>query len=466
MDDAAHVNRSDRHPGDSYEDILERDSRPVPAYLREGFVPDLDVKPVSATRYFDSGFFAMEVRHVWSKVWQVACREEDIPRVGDCVTYEVVGKSVIIVRTEPDTIMAFHNSCLHRGRKLVSHAGCRSEFKCPFHGITWGIDGRFKENPIGWDFPQWNGRDMSLPQAKVDCWGGFVFINFDLDAEPLMHFIKPLAEDFEKFDWNNRYRTLWIEKTLRCNWKAAAEAFMESHHSITTHPQILIGLSDANSQYDLLNDWVSRQFSASGVVSPFLPPMEEQEILNYMLGGGRRRGPSTGANEKHILPEGVTARAYLADLSRKQIGAACGRDYSQSSDAEMLDALIYNLFPNLSIWAGEGEKIVYRWRPNGMDPQSCIMDIEMYARCPKDQPRPKPAAKIELDCETAMGAVVPPGMEGLAAVFDQDFNNLPYVQAGLTATSSGEVHFGKYTEMRLRHLHLMIDRYIAEGDAA
>ena len=66
--------------------------------------------------------------------------------------------------------------------------GCRHEFRCPYHGIAWNNDGTFKDNPIGWDFPQWEGADMSLPQAKVDTWGGFVFVNFDLAAKPLMHF--------------------------------------------------------------------------------------------------------------------------------------------------------------------------------------------------------------------------------------------------------------------------------------
>ena len=48
---------------------------------------------------------------------------------------------------------------------------------------------------------------------------------------------------------------------------------MEAHHSVTTHPQILPGIADANSQYDCPNDYVWRQFSATGVASPFLPPM-------------------------------------------------------------------------------------------------------------------------------------------------------------------------------------------------
>jgi phenylpropionate dioxygenase-like ring-hydroxylating dioxygenase large terminal subunit len=464
MDGSGAVGRPDRHPGDTYEDILNRDSRPVPDYLREGRIPDVGVQPIAASRYFDRGFFEKEARFVWSRVWHMACREEDIPDVGDVHLYEILGKSLIVVRTSPTEIKALYNSCLHRGRKLVTHNACKSEFKCPYHGFTWNRDGSFKENPIAWDFPQWADKDMSLPEAKVDRWGGFVFVNFDIHAKPLAHFIGPLADDFRRFDWENRARTLWIQKKVRCNWKVLTEAFMESHHSATTHPQIIGSLGDANSQYDLPNDHVSRHFSAGGVPSPFLPPTSEQEVVDFML--GRRRNPIADADKEHRLPDGETARRYMAELSRRGLTEAIGYDYADAADAEMLDALLYNLFPNLSFWAGHGTKLTYRWRPNGLDPDTSIMDIMMHGHWPKGQPRPKPASMIELGFDDTVSDIGLPGLEALAAVFDQDFSNLPYVHDGLRATGTGEVHFGKYSEMRIRHLHHMIDRYIAEGEAA
>ena len=51
---------------------------------------------------------------------------------------------------------------------------------------------------------------------------------------------------------------------------------------------------------------------------------------------------------------------------------------------------------------------------------------------------------------------------GLARVFEQDMENLPYVQEGLRASASGLVHFSRYTELRLRQQHRMLDRYIAK----
>ena len=74
----------------------------------------------------------------------VAGRVEEIPNVGDFITYEIGKDSILIVRTAKDTIKAFHNSCLHRGPTLVEGRGNSSVFRCPFHGFAWSIDGTFR----------------------------------------------------------------------------------------------------------------------------------------------------------------------------------------------------------------------------------------------------------------------------------------------------------------------------------
>jgi nitrite reductase/ring-hydroxylating ferredoxin subunit len=465
MDGSNPAYRPDRHPSESYEDILDRDTRPVPPHMRQGPAPDLGGEGIPVERYFSREHFEKEVKHVWMKVWQWACREEDIPNVGDYHIYEVVGKSLIVVRTPDMSIKAFYNSCLHRGRKLVTLNGCRNEFRCPYHGIAWNNDGTFKDNPIGWDFPQWEGKDMSLPQARVDTWGGFVFVNFDLNARPLIDYIGPIAEHFERYDWTNRYKAVHIHKVIKANWKVATEAFMESHHSITTHPQILPSLADANSQYDLLSDYVSRQFSAGGVPSPFLDPRpSETEILQHLTGRRDRRRALVGAVPAE-LPAGMTARQALGDMSRAGMAQETGKDYSHASDAEMLDPLLYNLFPNFSIWAGYTTKLVYRWLPVGLDPERATMEIILFAPIPKDGVRPPPAPIRYLDENDSFMDVE--DLLGTAAqVFQQDMGNLPYVQEGLRASGIGVVHYGRYSEGRIRHMHHLIQRYIEEGEAA
>ena len=451
--------RPDRHPSESYEDILERDTRPVPDFLREKNVPEIGTDPVLGSRYYDPVFFRKEMDRVWSRVWQMACREEEIPKVGDYQIYEIVGKSLIVTRTAPGEVRAFYNSCLHRGRKLVTVPGSRSEFRCPYHGFAWNCDGTFKENPIPWDFPQWKERDLSLPEAKVATWGGFVFVNFDLEAPALESVLGPLARDFERYDFANRYKAVHVAKVVRANWKAVAEAFMESHHSITTHPQILPFLADANSQYDLLNDYVSRHFSASGVPSPFIADknLSDSDIIRAMAagGGGTRRRVSENNTD---VPSSTTARAFAAESARQSLSAEDGWDYSPCSDAEMIDALLYNVWPNMSFWAGYAPNLTYRWRPNGRDPESAIMDVMILKRVPKSGLRPAPVPVHFLREDEKWSDA--PELGGLAGIFEQDMGNLPYVQEGLHASGTGIVHFGRYTEMRIRQLHRMLDRFI------
>ena len=451
--------RPDRHPSESYEDILERDTRPVPDFLREQNVPEIGTDPVLASRYYDPVFFRKEMDRVWSRVWQMACREEEIPKVGDYQIYEIVGKSLIVTRTALGEIRAFYNSCLHRGRKLVTVPGSKSEFRCPYHGFAWNCDGTFKENPIPWDFPQWKDRDLSLPEAKVATWGGFVFVNFNLEAPALESVLGPLAKDFERYDFANRYKAVHVAKVVRANWKAVAEAFMESHHSITTHPQILPFLADANSQYDLLNDYVSRHFSASGVPSPFIADkkLSDSDIIRAMAagGGGTRRRVSENNTD---VPSSTTARAFAAESARQSLSAEDGWDYSRCSDAEMIDALLYNVWPNMSFWAGYAPNLTYRWRPNGRDPESAVMDVMILKRVPKSGVRPAPVPVHFLREDEKWSDA--PELGGLAGIFEQDMGNLPYVQEGLHASGTGMVHFGRYTEMRIRQLHRMLDRFI------
>lgn len=473
--------RADRHPSESYEDVLDRDSRRPPDYLRQGPVRELGDEGIPVSRYFDADHFTKEVRHIWLKVWQWACREEDIPETGDVFVYEIVGKSIVITRQQDGGIKAFYNSCLHRGRKLVDHDGSKIEFRCKYHGLAWHCDGRFKDNPISWDFPQFEGRDMSLPELKVECWGGFVFVNFDPAAQPLMATLQPLADHFDRFDFANRYKAAHTSKVLPFNWKVAAEAFMESHHAFVTHPQLSLFLGDVNSQYDILSDHVTRQFTATGVVSPMFADrkIDDLGILKAMadaggshVSGGNSKDSGITAEVKNAraspetpltLEAGITARIYAAEVTRQALSNEDGWDYSQVSDAEILDALLYNVFPHMNFWASMAPNVVYRWRPNGLDPESSIMDVIILKRAPREGPRPKPIKEHRLRLDENWSDS--PQLGALGPVFEQDMGNLPQVQEGLRSSGTGVVHFSRYQEMRIRLMHQQIERMIAEGEA-
>lgn len=450
----------ERSPGLTYQEVLDLDTRTPAPVLREQRAPDLGVKAIPISRYTDPAFFREEVEKLWLKVWQFACREEEIPNRGDYVTYDIVGKSLIIVRTQAGDIRAFANSCLHRGRKLVNPgAGCKAQFRCMYHGFTWNNDGTFAENPMPWDFPQLPDDQMSLPEVRVGTWGGFVFINFDKDAPSLESTLDPLPRHFEHWRLEDCYKAVHVAKVIPANWKAVSEAFMESHHSITTHPQILPYLADENSQYDVLSDYITRHISASGVPSPFLDAskISEDDIISSMFAtSGRARTKDDAAALK--VPKGSTARAHAAEIFRATMSAEDGHDYAQKSDAEMLDAILYNVFPNMSFWAGFAPNLTYRWRPVGLSHEKTLMEVIRLKRVPKSGERPRPAPMHMLTDEQAWSEAEELGP--LGAIFDQDMANLPYVQDGMNASLTGVVHFGRYSEMRIRQHHVMLERYL------
>ena len=47
---------------------------------------------------------------LWPKVWQMAGRVEEIPEVGNFITYDIGDDSIIVIRTAPDTIKVIEHS--------------------------------------------------------------------------------------------------------------------------------------------------------------------------------------------------------------------------------------------------------------------------------------------------------------------------------------------------------------------
>eukprot|EP01035_Chromulina_nebulosa_P057280 gene57279-78486_t len=131
-----------RRPGPSVQEVFDGDRNPAPSVMRvESPAIGQSSDDVSIARYFAKDWHDREVGQVWRKIWQLACRLEHIPNIGDHIVYDIVHDSLIVVRTGPDEIKAYINSCLHRGTMLRTEGGCVKQFRCPFHGWTWKLDG-------------------------------------------------------------------------------------------------------------------------------------------------------------------------------------------------------------------------------------------------------------------------------------------------------------------------------------
>lgn len=202
---------------------------------------------IGVEAYISQTYARAEGDKLWSKVWQQVGRVEEIPKVGDFLTYEILDESVIIVRSTPDTISAYHNVCSHRGRRLVdtppgAHEarGQARQFICGFHGWRYDLDGK---NTFAAERQDWpcglTEESTKLRGVTVDTWGGWIWINMDPGCEPLRDYLEPAASLLDHFHLENmRYRwRKWL--VFDCNWKVALEAFMETYHVPYTHPEFM-----------------------------------------------------------------------------------------------------------------------------------------------------------------------------------------------------------------------------------
>ncbi|MCY4565667.1 MAG: aromatic ring-hydroxylating dioxygenase subunit alpha, partial [Gammaproteobacteria bacterium] len=97
-----------RSSGISYQELIRDDVVPPPVTLTLENTYTSALVSVPVSRYTTREFHDLEMSRVWPKVWQMACREEEIPEVGDHVVYDIGHYSIIVVRTAAG-VRAHHN---------------------------------------------------------------------------------------------------------------------------------------------------------------------------------------------------------------------------------------------------------------------------------------------------------------------------------------------------------------------
>lgn len=438
-----------------YQDVIADDPFPAPAIFRDYSETDVPVSAVPRAEYTDAGFADAEGARMWPRVWQMACREEQIPEAGDIVVYESPGASIIVARQEDGSIRAFYNSCLHRGMKLCAHDTSVSKLACPYHGFTWSLDGKLAHVPARWDFPGMQDDKMALPQVHVGTWGGFVFINRAENPQPLEDYLGHLVPHFEGWSYDRLYVATIMKKDIEANWKTAVEAFLEAYHIAEVHSQATPFGGDASTQYDVWpNDpHVSRFLEPTGIKSDAHPQdLTEQDILNSVM------RVIFGSAEAPKLPEGGKARLFLAAGMRDEMGRMHDHDYSTLSDTEAGDAIQYFLFPNIVIFRSLPYPFVYRFLPVKGDPNRSTFEFFVFRPKPSDGSAIPDVQMVDLGAGSFAEAGVLPAWQG--EIYDQDVFGLKQCQDGLRDGGTTDIQFSRYQEVRIRHLHQTLYSYL------
>src|SRR3989442_9348707 len=131
---------------------------------------------VPKDRYVSPEAHRREVERLWPRVWQIACRADDVPEPGNHVEYTIADQSILVLRDDEGRVRAFHNVCLHRGNLLAPGSGRARRLVCGFHCWSWNLDGSLHSPTYPERFGDIDPEAYHLRPVRVGEWGGFVFV--------------------------------------------------------------------------------------------------------------------------------------------------------------------------------------------------------------------------------------------------------------------------------------------------
>jgi phenylpropionate dioxygenase-like ring-hydroxylating dioxygenase large terminal subunit len=430
---------------------------------------------IGVEAYLSEDYARAERDRLWARVWQQAGRVEDIPKVGDFLTYEILEDSVIIVRGGPDEIRAYHNVCSHRGRRLVdvpagakNAGGNRRQFVCGFHAWRYNLEGECTYVAEREDWPcGLSPENLRLPKVKVDTWGGWIWVNLDPDAAPLREWLEPAATMLDPFQLQNmrpRWRR-WL--VFDCNWKVALEAFMETYHLPGTHPEFM--------NFGTFLGWAKAQGRHSNIGYDAPKGLDENQA-KVRLGAGADPRASTAVMQDFTwensntnttwtlvaaarrlvdeLPEGTPPGEVLRHWleAARRDDAARGVTWPTVDPTHVGKAgTAWQIFPNFQIGHALNNMLCYSARPYGYDPDKCYFEAAVYELFP---PGEEPATEWEF---------TPEGDPAWRTVLPQDFSNMAAVQQGMKSRGFTGPKPNPYRERSIVNLHHNLATFMGTG---
>ncbi len=415
--------------------------------------PGLAYTPIPKERYTSSAFADEEWAHMWTKTWVCAGRASDLERPGDYFTFELGPESILIIKQRDGSVGARYNVCMHRGNRLREPGrGHAEKFSCLFHGWEYAVDGSLIQAQDPECFPQGvDAKKLSLRTVRCDTWAGFVFINMDPDAEPLLDYLGVIPEHLDPYhfeDWKINFEcTIEIE----CNWKTSVDAFNEAYHLAATHTWTLAFSDDTRTLYDCYDKHTrmifpevqaSLRHEGANTVTPEIKKMFLERI---------------GIMDFDGSPE--EARKAFADQQRK-VAPSMGANLEDLNEAQLCDDFHYTVFPNMTFNTHALFTWVFLHRPHPTDPNRMYFDFISLMNAPNaDVPRPEPKFY-----STEAGDTLADECEG-GDLLDEDLYNLPRIQAGMRSRAFKDLHLGEQ-EIRIRSHHRTLELYLEAGRAA
>lgn len=220
--------------------LMQSSAQSLLSYSLNNLSKNSQTLGLSRQAYFKPDIFEQEMRS-WSQTWQMVGREAQVQNPGDYFTCTIGEQPLFVTRTEAGELRAFHNLCPHRSAQLVADQGNCKQVRCPYHAWRFDLEGNLLGLPQSQCFPDLDRSTVQLLSARVDTWGGFVFINLAAMGESLQVYLAGFPAYLEQYDhaWTDLELVDSWSYEEPVNWKFLVENYLESYHLSTVHGKSL-----------------------------------------------------------------------------------------------------------------------------------------------------------------------------------------------------------------------------------
>jgi choline monooxygenase len=194
--------------------------------------------PIEAARtpprswYVEPALHEHEAQRVFRRSWQYACPAARVAEAGSFARFDLLGESWIVVRDEQGELHALANVCRHHASELVSGHGCLGEIVCPYHGWTYGLDGRLKRAPRMGAVRDFEREAVRLPRARVETFGPLVLLHLGEPEQSFAEQTQELGARLDEHGMRDLVHHARRRYPIACNWKVYVDNYLDGGYHI------------------------------------------------------------------------------------------------------------------------------------------------------------------------------------------------------------------------------------------
>ncbi|MGI9605448.1 MAG: aromatic ring-hydroxylating oxygenase subunit alpha [Acidimicrobiales bacterium] len=254
--------------------------------------------------YTDLEAFDVERDRIFRRGWVGIGRSDRWAVPHACSAVDIGGISVLITRGDDAVLRAFANVCRHRGAELLVQESTCARIRCPFHGWTYGLDGRLVSAPNMTRTEDFDRADHGLHAFAVAERHGFAFVNLSNEPESIDDWTAGYGSIHAGWAVDSMVTTSRREFSVDCNWKLFAEVFNEYYHLPWVHPGSIDSTYCEPDAPDVVDGAFATQFGATDGTGGLLDDDADQALPLIATLAGREQA---GVRYTWIYPNIVTA---------------------------------------------------------------------------------------------------------------------------------------------------------------